>query len=299
MKTKVFFLIANFLILGISQGNAQMEILSGPTQGSYYKFIGDIEKVLATDSTSLVKNVESDGAALNVEKLSDRNSPFKLAMTQSDYLYHMQGMDMLNNTEKTKNLKVIVPLANEEIHLVTLNNSSLAHLKDLEGKMVGIGTQYQGTYFTSTIIKDRSKVFWDSRNISFEDALSQLNTEKVDAFFIVGSAPLEKLDIDPRAFAGGLKLLPLVDFDDWAKYYQPDTIRSGDYKWLEENIPTFSVKTVLIVNEAKLTEKDRVNIATLVEGIKTNLEKLKAEGHHKWKEIDLTDWNENDWPVLK
>ena len=109
----------------------------------------------------------------------------------------------------------------------------------------------------------------------------------------------QKLNIDPRAFAGGLKLIPLVDFNDWAKFYQPDTIRTGDYKWLEENIPTFSVKTVLIVNESKLTEKDREDSALIVEGIKANMEKLKAEGHHKWKEVDLTDWNENDWPVLK
>ncbi len=298
MKTNILFLIMA-LILSTLQTSAQLSILSGPNQGSYYKFVSDIEKILSTDSTTLVVNVETDGAALNFGRLADPNTPDKLALTQSDYLYHMQGMDMLNNTEKTKNIKVILPLANEEIHLVTMKDSKLAQLQDLDKKMVGIGTQYQGTYYTSAIIKNKSKVLWNSRNISFEDALSQLNTNRVDAFFIVGSAPMKKLDIDPRAFAGGIKILPLEDFNDWAKYYDKDTIRAGDYKWLEENIPTFSVRTVLIVNEAKLTEQDKKDIALLVEGLKTNLEKLKAEGHHKWKEVNLMNWDSNDWPVYK
>jgi TRAP transporter TAXI family solute receptor len=299
MKAKLSILVFTLVLISLSQVHAQLEVLSGPAQGSYYQFIGDIENVLSTDSSAQIKNIETEGAAINFEKLADRNSPYKIALTQSDYLYHMQGMDMLNNTEKTKNIKVIVPLANEEIHLVALKDSKLEKIQDLEGKMVGIGTQYQGTYFTSTIIKNRTKVFWDSRSISFEEALSQLNLQKVDAFFIVGSAPLQKLNIDPRAFAGGIKFLPLIDYNDWAKYYQKDTIRAGDYKWLEEDIPTYNVKTVIIVNESKLTEKDREDIASMVEGIKANMERLKAEGHHKWKEVSLSDWDANDWPVLE
>lgn len=298
MKTNILFLILA-LFVSSWQSSAQLSILSGPKQGSYFTFIGDIEKVLSTDSTAMVVNVETQGAALNFGRLADPNTPDKFALTQSDYLYHMQGMDMLNNTEKTKNIKVILPLANEEIHLVTLKDSKLAGLQDLDKKMVGIGTQYQGTYYTSTIIKNKSKVFWNSRNIHFEEGLSQLNTKRVDAFFIVGSAPMKKLDIDPRAFAGGIKFIPLLDFNDWAKYYDKDTIRSGDYKWLEEDVPTYSVKTVLIVNEAKLSDQDKKDIATLIEGLNTNLEKLKAEGHHKWKEVNLTNWDENDWPLYK
>lgn len=299
MKTKITFLFLSFVILSISSANAQLEILSGPSQGSYFKFVSDIENILSTDSTKLVVNTETNGAAFNFEKLANRDSPYKLALTQSDLLFTMHGLDMLNNTEKTKNIKVIVPLADEEIHLVTMKDSELNKLQDLSKKMVGIGTQYQGTYFTSSQIKNRSKVLWNSRNIGYEDALSELNTKKIDAFFIVGSAPMEKLDIDPRAFAKGLKLIPLQDFDDWAKYYQNDTIKAGDYKWLEEDVRTFSVKTLMIVNDTKLTEQDRKDIVLMIEGIKTNMDKLKTDGHYKWKDINLSDWDSNDWPFLE
>jgi TRAP transporter TAXI family solute receptor len=299
MKAKITFLLLSFSIVSFSSALAQLTILSGPKQGSYYEFVGNIEKALNTESAKLVINTETNGAAFNFEKLADPNSPFKLALTQSDYLYAMQGKDMLNNTEKTKNIKVILPLANEEIHLVTLKGSELKELPDLAGKMVAIGTQSQGTYATSNLIKDRSKVYWNSRPIAYEDALSELGRRKVDAFFIVGSAPMEKLNINPGVMVDELALVSLYDFDDWAKYYQNDTIFSGEYKWLEEDIPTFSVKTVLIVNEAKLTEQDRKDIALMIDGIKTNMEQLKTDGHPKWKEVDLEDWDSSNWPVYK
>ena len=299
MKAKITLLLLSFVILSFSSATAQLTILSGPSQGSYYNFVSDIENILSTDSTKLVINKETNGAAFNFAKLADPNSPIKLALTQSDYLFTMHGMDMLNNSEKTKDIKVILPLANEEIHLVTLKNSELNKLQDLSKKMVGIGTQHQGTYFTSNLIKDRSKVFWNSRNIAYEDALSELGQKNIDAFFIVGSAPMEKLDINPQAFANGLKFIPLEDFNDWAKYYKKDIIQADDYKWLENDIPTYSVKTLLIVNEAKLSDQDRKDLALIIEGINANMDKLKTDGHQKWKEVDLTDWDNNDWPLFK
>ena len=118
---------------------------------------------------------------------------------------------------------------------------------------------------------------------------------------ITGAAgeTMEKLNINPQAFAGGIKLLPLQDFNDWAKYYQKDTIYADDYKWLENDIPTYSIKTLLIVNEAKLSDQDRKDLALIIEGINTNMDKLKTNGHQKWKEVDLTDWDSNDWPLFK
>lgn len=299
MKTRITFLLLSFILLSFTSANAQLAILSGPSQGSYNKFVSDIENALSTDSTKLVLNTATNGAAYNFEKLADKNSPYKLALIQSDLLYTMHGLDMVNNGEKTKNIKVVLPLANEQIHLLTLKNSKLNKLQDLSKKMVGIGTQDQGTYFTSNLIKDRSKVFWNSRTIAYEDALQELAKGNIEAFFMVGSAPLDKLNINPQAFANGLKLIPLQNLDDWAKDYQDATIHADDYKWLEEDIPTFSVKTLLIVNEAKLTDQDRKDIATLTEGIKANMEKLKTDGHPKWGEVDLADWDSNDWPLLE
>jgi TRAP-type uncharacterized transport system substrate-binding protein len=222
-----------------------------------------------------------------------------VAMMQVDYLYYAQSVDKRDNKSLSKTIKVIVPLATEEIHLITTQNKGFNDLRDLDSAIIAIGNKNQGTYVTATFIKERSEVHWSSRNFHFDQALKDLKLEKIDAFFFVGTAPVDKLDLNPAVMVDQLALIPLVDFNGWAKYYDPVTISKEDYKWLEQDIPTFGVKTVLIVNEAKLTEEDRVEINRLVEGLKANLPALQEQGHPKWKEVDLSDWDPRDWPLYK
>ena len=63
--------------------------------------------------------------------------------------------------------------------------------------------------------------------------------------------------------------------------------------------PTYSVKTVLVVNEAKLTKEDRIALSRLMSGIQNQFDVLKAEGHPKWKEVDLYDWDPAMWPMYR
>jgi len=292
MKSKNYLLLIIVFLLTASFGYAQMTILSGPKQASYFQFVDDIAKVLDGE----VVNQSSSGAAFNYNQLVDPKSPVKLAMMQSDYLYYAQMMDNRNNTNKSNALKVVLPLANEEIHIVTKKVSNLTKLQDLDSLIVAIGTKDQGTYATANIIKDRSQVYWKSRNIHFVEALKELAMDRVNAFMIVGSAPIDKLNLNPQAMVDELSLVELRDFNNWAKYYDNDTIYTTDYKWVETDVPTFAVRTVLIVNEAKLTEKDKADLAKIVNGIKNKYDVLKAEGHPKWKEINFDDWESSDWP---
>ena len=285
---------------------AQLTLLSGPEQGSYYRFGQDIASVIGSDPGNAIFNQVTSGAAYNFNQLVDPKSPFKVALIQSDYLYYMQALDNRDNAEKTKPIKVVLPLANEEIHIVTKANSGLKKLQDLgnlkngdQRIKVAIGTQDQGTYATANLIKDRSQIFWASRNIHFDDVMHELFMDRIDAFIMVGSAPLQKLDFNPQALIEEIALIELENFNDWAKYYDNDTIYATDYKWLETNVPTFSVKTLLIVNESKLTEDDKKAIHKLKIGILNNFDILKETGHPKWKEVNLNDWTDSDWPMYK
>lgn len=299
MKTKITLLLMVVGLFSFSNLIGQMTILSGPEQGSYYQFVQDIKTVLANEEDKQYINQPTSGAAYNFEQLVDPASPAKYALIQSDYLYYAQSTDLLENTDKTKDIKVVLPLANEEIHLVTRKSTGLTKLDELEKKVVAIGDKNQGTYATASLIKSKSLIFWSSRNIHFDQALKELYMNRLDAFFFVGSAPVEKLNVNPQVMIDELALIELNNINDWAKYYIPDTIYTTDYKWLEKNVPTYSVKTVLVVNEAKLTKEDRIALSRLVSGIQNQLDVLKAEGHPKWKEVDLFDWDEEQWPLYK
>ena len=93
MKTKNYLFLLIVLLFTSSHVFAQLTILSGPKQASYYQFVDDIVKV----SNGEVVNQASSGAAYNYSQLVDPKSPIKIAMMQSDYLYYAQMMDNRNN----------------------------------------------------------------------------------------------------------------------------------------------------------------------------------------------------------
>lgn len=299
MKSKIQTLLMAILILSCSASFSQMVILSGPEGASYDRFANDIVKVLSASTGTALVNKLTTGSAYNFDQLADPNSPYKIAFIQSDYLYLVQGYDLKNNTKKTSSIKVVMPLANEEIHLVTKESSGIKKLQDLEKKRLSIGSKDQGTYTTANYIKDRSSVSWNSYNVPFDDVLNELFMDRVDAFMFVGSAPVDRLNIDPQVMRDKLTLVELQDFNGWAKYYKNDTIHTTDYKWLDHNVPTFSVRTLLIVNESKLTAEEKTTVAEIQSGIMNNISGLKMQGHPKWKEIKFTDWSDSDWPMYR
>ncbi len=299
MKTKISILILLFAVSATYSTFAQLTILTGPEQLTYYRFVEDLNTVIGGEDTKPFINRKSSGSADNFRQITDPESPYKVALIQEDYLYFMKAYDSRMNTEVTNSLKVIAPLANEEIHVVTTKESGIKKLQDLQKKIVAIGTKNMGTYATASLIKDKSKVAWSSRNIHFDQTLNALFMGQIDAFFIVGTAPIEKLNMNPKALSVPLDLVELNDFNGWAKYYNNDTIRTTDYMWLDHDVPTFNVKTLLIVNESKLTDEDKGELSELINELNANLAKLKEVGHPKWKEVNLQEWDAMDWPLYK
>jgi len=291
-STKPFLLTAIILLL-FGRAFSQITILSGPEKGSYYRFVSDISAVLGEKKGIKIINKPTAGSAYNFKVLTNPSSNDKFALIQSDYLNLMIAEDKFNNTNKTGSLKVVLELATEEIHIIAKKSSGLIKLQDLNKKKLGIGNEEQGSSATAKLMKDRSKIGWYTYNISFEEMLKKISAGSIDAGLIVGSAPLNMLDIDPQVMVGGIALLELTDFNGWAKYYENDTIYKGDYKWLDKDVPTFGVRTLLIANESKMTNADKQAMASIKSGVFLNLDLLKKQGHPKWKTVILPD----DLPV--
>ncbi len=285
MKVSKRFLLTAVICLSFGQVFCQVTILSGPEKGSYSRFINDMATILGEKAGIKIINKPTAGSAYNFKVLVNPSSDDKFALIQSDYLNMMIAEDKMNNTNKTGSLKVVLELATEEIHIIAKKSSGFTKLQDLNKKKLGIGNAEQGSNATAQLMKDRSKIGWYTYNISFEEMLKKISGGSIDAGLIVGSAPLDMLDIDPQVMVGGISLLELTDFNGWAKYYENDTIHKGDYKWLDKDVPTFGVRTLLIANESKLTEADKQAMASIKSGVFLNLELLKKQGHPKWKSV--------------
>lgn len=110
---------------------------------------------------------------------------------------------------------------------------------------------------------------------------------------------MEYLNLNPQALSTELKLVPLEDFDDWAKYYQKDTIYAENYRWLTEDVPTYAVQSYLAVNISKLSESEKAQLDTIIKKIEEGYGELVRTGHPKWKEVNLKDFHNLNWPVYK
>ena len=289
MKFNKPFLLSTMIFLSFGQSFSQMIILSGPEKGSYNRFANDIVTVLGEKNGISLINRPTGGSAYNFKKLADPNSAEKIALIQSDYLNLMEAEDKLNNTNKTGSLKVVLQLAKEEIQLVAKKNSGLNRLQDLDRKKVAIGNEDQGSFATGKIIRERSKVNWTPYYAGYDQLLKQLSSGSIDAGLIVGSAPMEILDINPQVMIDGIAMLELDDFNGWAKFYENDTVYRSEYKWLDKDVPTFGLRTLLVVNESKLTSADKQTVAAIKSGIIQNLDLLRRQGHPKWKEVIIPD----------
>jgi TRAP transporter TAXI family solute receptor len=277
----------------------QMIILSGPEKGSYFRFVQDMITVAEMDSMFSFTNVSTNGSAYNFDQLTDPNTPVKMVMLQSDYLFYEQMLDDKNNTNKTASLSVLMPLAYEEIQVVTRDEGKLTKLKDLAGLPVACGTEQSGTYATAILMKDRSRVFWNTRVLHFEDALKQLMGNQIEAFIVVGTAPMELLNFNPQSMVTQLSLMTLDNVNDWAKYYAPKTISAGTYKWLDSDVKTYGVQTVMVVNDSKLTAEDKLLIDQFKSSVESHYLTLVEIGHPKWAEVNFASWDPSNWPVYK
>jgi hypothetical protein len=182
-----------------------------------------------------------------------------------------------------------MPLAKEEIHIIAKKSSGLTQMQDLYHKKVGVGDEDQGTMATAKLIEERSNIDWYDYNVNFKEMLKKLADGSLDAGIFVGSAPIKLLDIDPQIMVDGITLFELSDFNGWAKFYENDTIYKEQYKWLDKDVPTFGVRTLLVVNEAKLNGDEKKTVESLKSGIAQNLGELRKIGHPQWKTVLIPD----------
>ncbi|TRX70336.1 TAXI family TRAP transporter solute-binding subunit [Carboxylicivirga sp. M1479] len=288
MNRKLTIMLALLLVVSISNILGQINILSGPINGSYNRFADDIVKVMAEKEGIEVVNMPTQGSAANFKFLIDPETKAQVAFIQSDYFSLLKAKDLVENTHKTGSIKVIMPLAKEQIHLFTRKSNNITRLQDLDNQRLGVGTDDQSSSFTAEIIRKRSKVNWYPNKLNYDKMLKKIYSGNLEAGLIVGSAPLAMLDIDPQIMVDELVLIDLNDFNGWAENYENDVIKADEYPWLDKDIETFSLRTLLIVNMDKISGDEEKTIEAIKAGIAKNIEYLKADGHPRWSTVKVT-----------
>jgi len=140
---RIFWVIA--LIAFYIQSQAQLVLLSGIQGGSYEQFANELNTISTKPLTIRTSNGSVDNfSQLMVGKKVD------ITFLQEDVLYHQQADDLEKGTNYIEDIRVLLPLGYEEIHLVArADDNSIQSLKDLQGKRVATGDDLQGTHITA------------------------------------------------------------------------------------------------------------------------------------------------------
>ncbi|MEH2547159.1 TRAP transporter TAXI family solute receptor [Bradyrhizobium sp. AZCC 2262] len=277
------------IVLAMSLSAApQMGIVTGNVTGTYIKIGEDIKKIAEPSHISL-QVFESAGSIQNVFDVR-RKRGVQLGIVQSDVLDYIRDISDDNELKTiAAKLAAVYPLYKEEVHV--LGDLSLKTLQDLHGKRVAIGPQRSGTYLTAKTIFFQTGVT-PSKEVFLggKEALDALRKGEIDAMFYVAGAPA-------TLFSEGTTAddkFQLIGVDDKAlDSYLTAVIPAGTYKWQESDVKTVAVKAVLIT--FSYAGEQCQNVAKVAKIIHENKAWLDANGHPKWREVNL-DERLPKWP---
>jgi TRAP transporter TAXI family solute receptor len=266
--------ILTLLMFLFCQPALALTIATGTPEGTYYQIAQDIKRIAEKEDIP-VEIIQTNGSfdninLLGLEKVDLAILQLDVLKVTSDAMQAKAGFNVL------KELKVILNLYFEEIHVIT-KNDGIRSLSQLEGKKVAVGPERSGSALTAEVLLAaydlRVEKFFDAPN----DALQKLERGELDALIFVGGAPVPAFEkLDPSFRFVRLPSNPLLE-----QLYQRKKIDKGVYPWAGE-VETFAVPSVIMTRDRR--DSDYVAlIQRLLLAILSNKENLDATGHPKWK----------------
>ncbi|WP_309573172.1 TAXI family TRAP transporter solute-binding subunit [Deinococcus sp.] len=272
-----------------------LDVATSPKGSTASDMFGDIGKVCT--NASFLRQRQTSGSEESLDLLM--NNRVSLAFVQLDVL---KARDQIDHDPRTKELRTLLPLNFDEIHLLTRQPvmkknvfgkttvTGITKFSDLKGKKLG---SWGGSVVTSNVLKAKSGVAVNILEFKGrDDTLAALAAGQVDAVLSVVGQPADWVRaLDATKYA----LVPLdVPEASLNGFYRPATLR---YPQLGSGVGTYAVQRILVTRDFKTPERR----AALLNYQKCALSKLtelqETQGFHpKWNEVTF---KEQDWPWFK
>ena len=258
-----------------------------------------VETIVASgDTVDFLRVRGSEGSYYNFLKIVKSNTD--LAFLQYDVLLYESMKDLTRTYKKTEGIRIILPMGVEQIHIITLKKEgkgAILNFDDLKNKNVAIGSSLQGTNITAKYIKEVTKMKWHDVELPYDKALKALLAGSIDAFFYVGVAPVSNLTGMSKSMRDKIALVPLNPSNgkgDLDEAYNATTITASSYpKWIETDVPTYSVRSLLVTDIDGQTKETEANIAKLMKEVLKNKDNSKCHGN--WKVVNFAKDEDLDW----
>lgn len=280
----------------------QLQVSTGGAQNTYSKMFKQLAERCG-GVTPLIE-VNSTGSNENIDRLV--GNEVNAAFVQSDVLY------LRARTEELGNVKTLVALHPEQVHIVTRASSGIKEggtlgigakevvftdLTSLAGRRVGAAG---GSLMTAQVIRLQSEVSYTVHPFDKDaDVLKSLEGGAIDAAILVGGAPLGSV----AALGPQFKLLSVAPatVEKLKGVYKPAVLNYA--KMNSRGISTVATEALFVTREYK-TDKMVQGLSKLRTCFNNNLSDLKetTNTHPAWQKVEANNrgkWAWYDLPAGK
>ena len=262
-------------------------VATGPTSGIYYPIGGAFATVLG--NAGYKTSAQATGAS--VENISlIQNGEAELAISMQDSVSQAyEGYGAYDTADP--DLRALMRLWPNYVHLVTLENTGIKSVYDLKGKRVGIGPPNSGLELNVRMIYEVYGMTYadsDVDYLSYGEAIDQIKNGQCDAAFVTSGLP--NATVSELAFSYDMVVVPIdgegrENLIQKYPFFQKSVIPADTYN-NKEDVESLFVYNIMLVNKGLSDDVvyDLLDCIFAEEGIAA----IKASHNTADKNIDIT-----------
>ncbi|MFG6157590.1 TAXI family TRAP transporter solute-binding subunit [Halomonas sp. 1390] len=231
----------------------QLSIATGGTGGTYYPYGGGLAELIGNHIEGAEAVAEVTGASVENMGLVWRGDS-DLALALADTVYQAYNGTGDFEGRQLENIRALASIYPNAVQIVTLADSGIESLSDLEGKTVSVGAPGSGTEVNAEALLEANGITYDdidARRLNFNETADAIRDGDIDAgFWSVGPPTSSIMNL---ATTRDIRLVGLTD-EEIAKAKEAEpvfaayTLKTGLYEGMEEPVQSIGIPNVLAVS---------------------------------------------------
>ena len=250
---KFIALSLSFLCASVNAQN--ISIATGGTGGVYYPMGGGLASVLSNKVPGMSATAEVTGGSVDNLNLIGTGKPY-VGFSMADAAKDAQVGEG-KFVGKKVDLRTLVVLYPNLMHVVTVESTGIKSMKDLKGKRISTGAPGSATEVMAFRLLEAAGIDKDKdvkrERLSVAESVNAVKDRKIDAFFWVGGLPTAA--VTDLANSPGMKIV-MVDTSDevpvmnkkYGNLYFTTVIPKAMYSGMAKDNKVAAVANILVVN---------------------------------------------------
>ncbi|RDB43084.1 C4-dicarboxylate ABC transporter substrate-binding protein [Halomonas sp. DQ26W] len=253
MRALKYAVAASLLVTAPMSVAQQLSIATGGTGGTYYPYGGGLAELINNHIEGASAVAEVTGASVeNMGLVWRGDSDVALALADTVFQAYSGTGDF--EGRQLENIRALASIYPNAVQLVTLADSDVHTLADLEGKRVSVGAPGSGTELNARALLEANGISYDDftpQRLNFNETADAIRDGDIDAgFWSVGPPTSSILNL---ATTRDIRLVGFSDEEiENAREAEPTfaayELRAGLYEGMDEAVQTISIPNVLAVS---------------------------------------------------